>query len=303
MSAAALQYTIQPCHPLPGQAHPAPAASGLDSGGCLGGTPPALGLRGIVSISDGGLRRGKCWRKRRHLDPALALVFLPLATRTTTTGTRLLLRLDVDCLGLFARAAIAVAGAATRLLIGSVSFQFEARLPRRRTLGRVNRLGDGRLARNHIAIATELVLIVTVVTIELVVATRTLLLEARTVLVEDAIIMIGELQIIFGHHPIALRLGIARERLVFLMQLAGIAPRAIVDAITATAAGTIGTGAATATSTATTTTAVVLTIVNQRLNVLVLVVSLPLPMHATGISAAPKPKASLPSGKCLLHMS
>jgi hypothetical protein len=42
--------------------------------------------------------------------------------------------------------------------------------------------------------------------------------------------MIRELEIIFGHHPIALHLGVACERLVFLVKLAGIAAGAIVEA-------------------------------------------------------------------------
>ena len=84
--------------------------------------------------------------------------------------------------------------------------------------------------------------------------------------------MIRELQIIFGHHPVALGLHVARQRLKLLIELVGIAPGTIIDPVPATAAatiiGTIGTGPA-----ASTTAAVVLTIVNQRLKVLVLVVS------------------------------
>lgn len=62
-------------------------------------------------------------------------------------------------------------------------------------------------------------------------ALAALLFEARTAFGDDAKIMIGKLQIIFGHHPIARHLGVARKRLVFFEQLRGIAARTIVDAI------------------------------------------------------------------------
>jgi hypothetical protein len=73
--------------------------------------------------------------------------------------------------------------------------------------------------------------------------------------------MIRELQIIFGHHPIALHLGIARERLVFLVKLARVSARAVVDPIAPIGAviSTIGPGRTAPAAT----TATVLTIVYQ----------------------------------------
>ena len=40
--------------------------------------------------------------------------------------------------------------------------------------------------------------------------------------------MLGELQPIFGLHPVALKLRVARQRLVFLKELGGVAARAVV---------------------------------------------------------------------------
>jgi hypothetical protein len=81
--------------------------------------------------------------------------------------------------------------------------------------------------------------------------------------------MIRELEIIFGHHAIALGLGVAREILIFLKELGSIAARPIVDPV-ASVTAVVGAphllraAATTATATA------VLPIVDQRLRVLVL---------------------------------
>jgi hypothetical protein len=81
--------------------------------------------------------------------------------------------------------------------------------------------------------------------------------------------VIRELEIIFGHHAIALGLGITREILVFLKELSGVTTRPIVDPV---ASVTAVVGAAHLLRTATTATATaVLPIVDQRLRVLVLV--------------------------------
>ncbi|MDB5714698.1 MAG: hypothetical protein JWO15_2095 [Sphingomonadales bacterium] len=93
-------------------------------------------------------------------------------------------------------------------------------------------------------------------------------LIARAGFAEHTEIMIGELEIIFGQHPIASLLRIARERLVFLKQLRRVTPRAIVDPVAtfgpttaATAAVTTGVILALATPTATATG--LLTIIDQ----------------------------------------
>lgn len=58
---------------------------------------------------------------------------------------------------------------------------------------------------------------------------------------QHAEIMVSELQIIFGVHPVARHLGIARHILVFFQKLRGVAPGAVVDpvAIVATAPASI----------------------------------------------------------------
>jgi hypothetical protein len=95
-----------------------------------------------------------------------------------------------------------------------------------------------------------------------------ILFEARAALAQHAEIMVGELQIIFGVDPVALHLRVAREILVFLEQLRGIATGPVVDAVAVIAlipatAGTLLLLTATAA-----TAAVCLTIVHQGLSVL-----------------------------------
>jgi hypothetical protein len=101
------------------------------------------------------------------------------------------------------------------------------------------------------------------VLVAIVTLARALILEAGAVLVENAIIMVRELQIIFGLDAIPGQLGVAGQRLVFLQQLGGIAPRPVVLAI-----ARIGTAARRTRSAATAATATVLTIVDQT-NILV----------------------------------
>jgi hypothetical protein len=112
--------------------------------------------------------------------------------------------------------------------------------------------------------------ILAVVFLVVALATLVLFLKASAAFVQNAEIMIGELQIIFAVHPVALRLRVASQILVFFKQLGGIATRPIVDAVAII--GTIGVATLRALP-ATTATAAGLTIVHQDLCVL----SLPCP--------------------------
>jgi hypothetical protein len=127
-------------------------------------------------------------------------------------------------------------------------------------------IGRGSVVLTAAIIVAIIELIVTIVLIR---ASAVLLVKARTILAQHAKIVIRELEIIFAHHAIALHLGVAGQRLVFLEELVGVSTRAIVDPVTAIIARirTIRAGPASAT-----TAAVVLTIINQRPDVLVLVV-------------------------------
>jgi hypothetical protein len=85
-----------------------------------------------------------------------------------------------------------------------------------------------------------------------------LLLEARAIIFEHSEIMVGVLKIIFGLHPVAGELRIARQTLVLLQKLGGIAALTVVLAISASISGhTLRTLSAAATTTA------ALTIVDQ----------------------------------------
>ena len=80
---------------------------------------------------------------------------------------------------------------------------------------------------------------VVIIAIAIIVAVATpalLFFLPRAIVGENAKVMIRELQIIFGVHPVTLRLGIARQVLVFLKKLGRIAARTIVDAIARIAA-------------------------------------------------------------------
>lgn len=91
---------------------------------------------------------------------------------------------------------------------------------------------------------------------------RLIFLKARARFGEHAEIMIGKLQIIFGVDPIALHLGVAGKRLVFLEQLGRIAACPIIDAI-AVFGTTPGIATTLRALPATTATAAGLTIVDQ----------------------------------------
>ena len=117
--------------------------------------------------------------------------------------------------------------------------------------------------------------------------TRLLLLETSAAFAQHAKIMIGELQIIFDVDPIALHLRVARQRLIFLEQLGGIAARAVVDAIAAILATVRAIRAGrTALTAATTATAAVLPIIYQLSDVLV-----------TGGIGSPLPHRDRPGSK------
>jgi hypothetical protein len=76
--------------------------------------------------------------------------------------------------------------------------------------------------------------------------------------------MVRELKIIFGGDAVAGHLGVARQILVLLVKLLGIAAGAVVDAVSATATGTPR--IALRPLAATTATAAALTIVDQRMS-------------------------------------
>ena len=67
--------------------------------------------------------------------------------------------------------------------------------------------------------------------IALFIATALLLFLAAARVGKDAEIMVGKLQIIFGHHPIARKLGVAGHVAIFFEQLGGIATRPTVDPV------------------------------------------------------------------------
>ncbi len=61
--------------------------------------------------------------------------------------------------------------------------------------------------------------------------TRALVLETRAVLTENPEIMVGVLEVIFGLDPVTGQLGIARQALVFFVQLGGVAALTVVLAV------------------------------------------------------------------------
>ena len=139
-------------------------------------------------------------------------------------------------------------------------------------LRRLGGLGADRLAVVAIfvavAIIVEVIGIVAIlaILILLLALTLALLLEAGAAFGEHAEIMIRELEIIFGHHPVALGLGVPREIAVFLVELDGVAARPIVDPVASI--GTVGVRSPHLRAAAATATAV-LPIVDQRFRVLV----------------------------------
>src|SRR5205085_7347763 len=88
-----------------------------------------------------------------------------------------------------------------------------------------------------------------------------LLFVAGAGLGENAEIMIGELEEIFGLDAVALHLRVARETLIFLEQLGGIAPLTIVLPVARTRI--VAAGRSTTTAAATAPAAAALTIVDQ----------------------------------------
>ena len=120
-----------------------------------------------------------------------------------------------------------------------------------------------------VAVAIEVVGIVAILAVLVALLralTLALLLEAGAGLGEHTEIMVRELEIIFGHHPVALGLGVAREIAVFLVELDGVAARPIVDPVASI--GTVGVRSPHLRAAAATATAV-LPIVDQRFRVLV----------------------------------
>jgi len=123
------------------------------------------------------------------------------------------------------------------------------------------------LGADRIALVAEIVAVVELIEVVALAAHRLLVVRPAALVREDTEIMIRELQIIFGVHPIALTLRVRRHVLVLLVQLAGVAARAAVDAI---AVVTLSLAAATLRPLPTTAaTATVLTVVDQ-ITVLVL---------------------------------
>ena len=94
------------------------------------------------------------------------------------------------------------------------------------------------------------------------VALAALILEARARLVQNPEIVIRELEIIFGGDPVPGHLRVAREILVLLMKLLGIATRTIVDAVALVRPPRIALRPLAATAA----TATVLTIIDQRMS-------------------------------------
>jgi hypothetical protein len=78
-----------------------------------------------------------------------------------------------------------------------------------------------------LAFAVELILVASFV-LEILAALRTLILETGTTFAQNAEVMVRELQIIFGLDPVTGQLRVARQALVFLEQLRGIAPLAVI---------------------------------------------------------------------------
>ena len=112
-----------------------------------------------------------------------------------------------------------------------------------------------------------------------------LLLEARAAVFQHAEIMVRELEVIFSLHAVAGKLHVARQGLVFLEQLSGIAALAIVLPIairtTGHSLGTLSTAAATATA---------LTIVDQQFHSLSY-----RPRSAGALEIFPRSEALVPS--------
>src|SRR5574338_498707 len=88
-----------------------------------------------------------------------------------------------------------------------------------------------RLAFLGLALAFGRFQLLAVIVVDVVAAPRPLVLEPRAILTENAEIMVRVLEIIFGLHPVAGELRVARQALVFLEQLGGIAALTVVLAV------------------------------------------------------------------------
>src|SRR5574338_409607 len=97
----------------------------------------------------------------------------------------------------------------------------------------VHRRGLGLVGRAILALALAFgrFQLLAVIVVDVVAAPRPLVLEPRAILTENAEIMVRVLEIIFGLHPVAGELRVARQALVFLEQLGGIAALTVVLAV------------------------------------------------------------------------
>lgn len=125
----------------------------------------------------------------------------------------------------------------------------------------------------QLAIKLHILFVIKVEAIVAIAAPVLLLFLPRAVVGKDAEIMLRELQVIFGVDPVALRLRVARQILVFFKKLGRVAARAAVDAVTRISAPAIALG----TRVVPTATAAGLPIIDQR-NVLVLMTSQKAPL-------------------------
>lgn len=124
----------------------------------------------------------------------------------------------------------------------------------------------GRSAMAHLGAVIVVAILILIVAFAIIIARTARFFETRTRFAQNAKIMVCELEIIFAHHAIALHLGIARQRLIFFVQLIGVAARAIVDPVAAIISSIhpIRTGPATTTTAAAV--VVILTIINHRMS-------------------------------------
>jgi hypothetical protein len=95
------------------------------------------------------------------------------------------------------------------------------------------------LHQRPIVVARLQHVVVVILVAVIVAALAALLIKPRAALAEDAIIMVGILEVIFGLHPVAGELRIARHALVFFQKLGGVAALAIVLAIAIRPAGNV----------------------------------------------------------------
>jgi len=215
----------------------------------------AVGLRTAGTAARGARRFGVgCDRGRKHLErdsllgtilvllllpglvrgtrPAglvvaqaiVAVVARPILAWTVIAGTLLarplLTRLALPIIALFALALVAVVALALAAL-GTLAIVGFAAL-----------VAPGAIVVAIVAVRAGLHRLVLIfILVGEVVALAALLFEARAAFVQDAEIMIRELKVIFGLDTITGELGVARQRLVFLVKLGCVAALAIVLAV------------------------------------------------------------------------